>query len=53
MAVVRDVSGALRRMIEESVIKTVIERTDIVRLISEYVQLRKRGGSGAVSFVFT
>lgn len=39
-----DVSGVLRRMIEESVVKTVIERTDIVRLISEYVQLRKRGG---------
>ncbi len=31
-------------MIEESVIKAVIERTDIVRLISEYVQLKRRGG---------
>ena len=30
--------------IEESVIKTVIEQTDIVRLVSEYVQLKKRGG---------
>ena len=32
-------------MIEESVIKAVVERTDIVRLISEYVQLKKRGGT--------
>ncbi len=31
-------------MIEESVIKAVIEQTDIVRLVSEYVQLKKRGG---------
>ncbi len=31
-------------MIEESVIRTVMERTDIVRLISEYVQLKKKGG---------
>ncbi|MBQ9817341.1 MAG: DNA primase [Proteobacteria bacterium] len=31
-------------MIEESVIRTVIERTDIVRLIGEYVQLKRRGG---------
>lgn len=35
--------GALR-MIEESVIRTVIERTDIVRLVGEYVQLKRRGG---------
>ena len=31
-------------MIEESVIKAVIEQTEIVRLVSEYVQLKKRGG---------
>ena len=31
-------------MIEESVVRTVIERTDIVRLVGEYVQLKKRGG---------
>ena len=31
-------------MIEESVIKTVIERTDIVQLVGEYVQLKRRGG---------
>lgn len=31
-------------MIEESVIKTVMERTDIVRLVSEYVQLRMKSG---------
>lgn len=30
-------------MIEESVIREVIERTDIVRLIGEYVQLKRRG----------
>ena len=30
-------------MIEESVIKTVIEQTDIVRLVGEYVQLKKKG----------
>ena len=34
----------IRHMIEESVIKTVIERTDIVQLISGYVQLKRRGG---------
>ena len=33
----------LNRMIEESVIKTVIEQTDIVRLVGEYVQLKKKG----------
>ena len=31
-------------MIEESVIKTVMDRTDIVQLIGEYVQLKRRGG---------
>ncbi len=31
-------------MIEESVIKTVIERTDIVQLVGEFVQLKRRGG---------
>ena len=30
-------------MIDESIIKAVIEQTDIVRLIGEYVQLKKRG----------
>lgn len=32
-------------MIEESVIKEVIERTDIVRLVGEYVPLKRRGAN--------
>ena len=31
-------------MIDESVIRTVIERTDIVRLVKEYVPLRTKSG---------
>lgn len=36
--------GVHTRMIDESVIKTVIERTDIVRLVNEYVPLRSKSG---------
>ncbi len=36
--------GERARMIEESVIREVIERTDIVRLVGEYVPLKRRSG---------